>query len=90
MVFTNTAFHHGVEDHEIHHLILLPPKRFACTTGIRPEFGGWFCVLPGQGAYAKRVFPLHSGFEPLQGWVMVALSQVRVEPPLNRPVFIGE
>jgi len=30
---------------------------------VRPEFGGWFCVLPGQGAYAKKVFPLHSVFE---------------------------
>ena len=31
----------------------------------RPEFGGWFCVLPGQGVYAKKVFPLHSVFEPV-------------------------
>jgi len=30
---------------------------------VGPEFGGWFGVLPGQSAYAKKVFPLHSVFE---------------------------
>jgi len=35
----------------------------ADEVSLRPEFGGWFGVLPGQGAYAKRVFPLHSVFE---------------------------
>ena len=29
---------------------------------LTPEFGGWYGVSPGQGVYARRVFPLHSVF----------------------------
>ena len=37
-------------------------RHFVKQAGFRPEFGGVFGVLPGQGAYAWRVFPLHSVF----------------------------
>ena len=36
---------------------------------IRPEFGGWFCVLPGQGGCAGRVFPLHLVVEGSGWWL---------------------
>ena len=37
-------------------------RSVSSRAALRPEFGGVFGVLPGQGAYAWRVFPLHSVF----------------------------
>ena len=42
-------------------LPVLDPRQLS-DAQIEPEFGGVFGVLPGQGAYAWRVFPLHSVF----------------------------